>query len=129
MSIVIPSSVTSISSFAFSFCRKLKTITCYATIPPVAYSRTFYNSTPSQLFVPEESLEAYKSDDVWSKFANISAIPGYDAIESPKASISTANHPTIYNLDGTAVSGDIQSLSPGIYIIVEGGKSRKIIVR
>jgi hypothetical protein len=127
---VIPNSVTSIGSNFFYGCSCLKTVVSYATIPPVAGNQTFdYSPSSLQLLVPEESLEAYKSDDVWSKFANISAIPGYDAIESPKASISTANHPTIYNLDGTAVSRDIQSLSPGIYIIVEGGKSRKIIVR
>jgi hypothetical protein len=130
-SIQIPNSVTSIGSSAFRDCIRLTSIICDAIVPPTAEYLTFNTDTYAncQLLVPDESIDSYKSQYVWSKFANIIANPEYDAIDSPEASYSTTSHPTIYNLNGTAVSGDIQSLSPGIYIIKEGSKSRKILVK
>jgi hypothetical protein len=132
-SIQIPNSVTSIGNRAFYQCTSLTKIICDAIAPPTAkYESTFDTDTYTncQLLVPEESIDSYKNSQyVWSKFANISANPEYVDIDSPEASYSATSHPTIYNLNGTAISGDTQSLSPGIYIIKEGSKSRKIIVK
>jgi hypothetical protein len=125
--------VTSIGNRAFYQCTSLTKIICDAIAPPTAkYESTFDTDTYTncQLLVPEESIDSYKNSQyVWSKFANISANPEYVDIDSPEASYSATSHPTIYNLNGTAISGDTQSLSPGIYIIKEGSKSRKIIVK
>ncbi len=80
-SVTIPNSVTSIGSSAFYGCYGLTSITCEAVNPPYLKSKVFYrvdNSIP--LFVPAESISAYKSADQWKDFSNILPI-GSQGIE------------------------------------------------
>ena len=74
ISVTIGSSVMSIGAATFDKCRLLDTIYCYGTTPPtVSYENTFYNYDAT-LYVPCESLEAYKADSIWGKFSNIQCI-------------------------------------------------------
>lgn len=76
-SITIPSSVTSISFAAFSSCSALINVTVEATTPPTL-SQSVFNFTHADLviYVPAESVEAYKSATNWSTYASkIQAIP------------------------------------------------------
>ena len=74
-SVTIPNSVTSIGRYAFYGCSSLTSITCDAVTPPTIGSSVFYNvSTSIPIYVPTESVEAYKSADGWSQFTNIQAI-------------------------------------------------------
>lgn len=65
-SVTIPSGVTYIGGAAFSNCANLTSVTCLATTPPTLgyYSgylwRTFYNTNNCPIYVPCESVEAYK---------------------------------------------------------------------
>ena len=72
-SVTIGNSVKNISDFAFSGCIGLTSITCEATTPPSCGSGVFKNidKTACTLYVPEESIEAYKSADQWKDFSNI----------------------------------------------------------
>ena len=72
-SITIPKSVKNIGSYALS-CSRLTSITCEAIVPPVCASNSFqkFNIT---LFVPANSINAYKAASVWRDFTNIQAIP------------------------------------------------------
>lgn len=128
----IPSTVWLVDYQSFYGCTNLKAVTCKAVNPPYVMLSGIFSSESyanCQLFVPDESVDSYKSSlKEWYKFENINAISEYVAIESLKAS-SAMNRPTVYHLNGTVVSGDVQSLSSGIYIIKEGGKSRKVIIR
>jgi len=77
--IVIPNSVTSIGISAFSYCSGLTSIICEATTPPtcatVVSSDVFWGVDQTiPLYVPAESVEAYKAADVWKEFSNIRAI-------------------------------------------------------
>ena len=77
VSIDIPDSVTSIGTSAFANCSKLTSITCRATIPPTIQANTL-TSVPSRasIYVPAESVEAYKAAANWSARADyIKAIP------------------------------------------------------
>lgn len=75
-SITIPNSVTSIGMNAFYNCNKVASITCKVTTPPDCGTSTFYNiSTSIPVYVPAESVDAYKKAEVWKKFTNIQAIP------------------------------------------------------
>jgi hypothetical protein len=69
-SITIPNSVTSIGDVAFSRCISLKTITCEAITPPELGS---YNdlSNVQVVYVPAESVNAYKTATNWSYYSNI----------------------------------------------------------
>ena len=73
LSITIPASVTSIALNAFSYCYNMSGITCKATIPPVCYGENdlqyIFEVTP--LYVPEESLELYRTADGWKEFKSI----------------------------------------------------------
>ena len=74
--IEIPNSVTSIGDYAFSYCRGLTSITNYATEPQTINANVFNNIDKSActLYVPAESVEAYKAAEVWKEFGNIVAI-------------------------------------------------------
>ena len=80
--IEIPASITSIGGVAFYECSQLQALVCYATTPPTLDANVFDgvpNSIP--LYVPAESLSAYRSDQGWSYFTDIQAIPGETSYE------------------------------------------------
>ena len=72
-SIVIPDGVTTIETLAFHYCKALKSVTCEAVNPP-ALSGSVFLSTPiadATLYVPAESIEAYKTAAQWKEFGQI----------------------------------------------------------
>ena len=75
-SITIPNSVTSIGKRAFSECSGLTSITIEATTPPTLSSIDAFNYTNNcPIYVPAESVDAYKTATNWSSLADrISAI-------------------------------------------------------
>ena len=75
-SITIPESVTSIGAYAFQTCTNLTSVYCKAIAPPVLEGDIFRFCKGYVIFVPAESVEAYKSASLWSKYA--SSIVGYD---------------------------------------------------
>ena len=72
--VTIGSGVTSIGSYAFYGCSSLTTITINATTPPT-FGSTVMPSNEINIYVPAESVDAYKAASGWSSFASkISAI-------------------------------------------------------
>ena len=75
--VTIPESVTSIGSYAFYQCETLDSVYCKATTPPAGGDNMFFfNASGRKIYVPMESVEAYKNAEGWSRYA--SAIVGYD---------------------------------------------------
>ena len=71
-SIEIPNSVTSIGQDAFYDCSKIAYITSKATTPPICNYSTFNTiSTSIPVYVPAESVDAYKNAIGWQSFTNI----------------------------------------------------------
>lgn len=72
-SIVIPDGVTTIETLAFHYCKALNSVTCKAVEPPVLGSSVFsvVPLTDATLYVPAESVEAYKNADQWKDFGQI----------------------------------------------------------
>lgn len=93
-SIIIPNSVKTIGGSAFCRCKSLSkvvigagvesigvqafekvsgqtkmTVTIYAITPPTIQSNTFTSTFVSAIYVPNESVEAYKTAGVWSTYA------------------------------------------------------------
>ena len=76
-SVTIPDSVTTIEISAFNRCDSLTSVYCKATTPPAGGSNMFSNSTSGRkIYVPMESVEAYKSATYWSSYAD--DIVGYN---------------------------------------------------
>ena len=69
--IVIPSTVTEIKSSVFSYCTSLISVTCLATTPPtLGYSSFYNNASGRKIYVPANSVNAYKSADNWNTYAS-----------------------------------------------------------
>ena len=69
-SVTIPNSVTSIGSSAFNFCSGLTSIVIEATTPPTLGGGAFDSTNNCPIYVPAESVEAYKTANVWSTYAS-----------------------------------------------------------
>ena len=76
-SITIPNNVTSIGDEAFRYNGNLESVTVKATTPPTLGFGVFYNvSSNLVIYVPAESVDAYKAATNWSTYADkIQAIP------------------------------------------------------
>ena len=73
--LVIPSNISSINSSAFYNCSGLTSITVHSVTPPILGSSAF-NYTSCPIYVPPESVDAYKAASGWSNYASrIQAIP------------------------------------------------------
>ena len=75
--VIIPSSVTRIEGGAFRKCSGLTSITCLAITPPTMTNDSAFESTNNcPIYVPSQSVSAYKSATNWSTYASrIQAIP------------------------------------------------------
>lgn len=70
-SIEIPSSVTNIGGYGvFYNCIGLTSVTCLATTPPTLGTTVFDNTNNCPIYVPSESVNAYKTATNWSTYAS-----------------------------------------------------------
>jgi hypothetical protein len=101
ISVSLGSAVDTLEIKCFEECKKLITVICKAEVPPVMKSAegTFFDTTVYQnatLYVPCESIEAYKRANIWQKFQNILGmdnliIPG-DVNGDGEVTIADANN-------------------------------------
>ena len=76
-SITIGNGVTSIGRSAFEDCTSLTSVYCKPTTPPTGLSYMFnQNASGRKIYVPRNSVEAYKAAQYWSDYS--SDIVGYD---------------------------------------------------
>ena len=76
-SVTIPDSVTKIEDWAFGDCESLTNVYCKPTTPPTGGNYMFSgNASGRKIYVPRNSINAYKSASYWSNYA--SDIEGYD---------------------------------------------------
>lgn len=85
-SITLPATLIEISDWAFADCLSLNTIICYAIEPPTISSNTFFGSNPiynnPTIYVPAESVEAYKNAEHWKWFTKILPIESTTSYKS-----------------------------------------------
>jgi hypothetical protein len=103
-SIDLPSSIISLNYSCFLYCTNVTSISCHATTPPGCSENCFYgfNSSLCKLYVPQESIDKYKSADGWKIFSNIYAIGGSGESDQ---------------ISSTSTSGIVASCSNGVITI------------
>lgn len=89
--LTIPSSVIRIGSYAFSNCTSLSFIQCEAAIPPVCPEADEYYQINISIpvYVPSESIEAYKNAPWWKIFSNIRPFYADEVASSSIISVPT----------------------------------------
>jgi hypothetical protein len=104
-SIRIGSGVKNIGGYTFNGCSGLKSITCDAVVPPVCEMGVFYYVDKSiPLYVPRESIDAYKDAPYWTEFYNVKAI-GTELIEIISDN-QVINDKVLYNGQVYFIKGD-----------------------
>lgn len=68
-SITIPDGVSSIGRAAFHACSNLISISCLSAIPPRGDINMFTFTNDAPIYVPAESVDAYKSAEYWIDYA------------------------------------------------------------
>lgn len=63
-------SITSIGNYNLGHCESLKRVVVRATTPPTLATGFLYNNSTALIYVPAESIQAYKEAEGWSSFAS-----------------------------------------------------------
>ena len=113
--IIIPSSVTTIGYGVFQGCSRLTRVIVNATTPPTLDANVFNNTNNCPIYVPAESVEAYKTANNWSTYASrIFAIEdsilftptnGDPAISVKNYELATANYVQSTDVPSTIKNG------------------------
>ena len=127
-SVTITNSVTTIGYYAFSGCKNVKQITVEAVTPPECSINTFdgVNTKECKLFVPKNSVDAYKKANGWKEFF---------LIEGTTTGIinniyNKTENVDVYTIDGIkclskANINEINALPKGVYIV----NGKKIVIK
>ena len=68
--VVIPSTITSIYGYAFNGCTSLQYVEILATAPPSLTSSAFNNANNCTFYVPDASVNTYKTTSGWDTYAS-----------------------------------------------------------
>ena len=125
-SVNIGESVTTIGVGAFIYCYYITSVTCLAKECPVCdkglWNNIFSVFDTATLYVPKQSIDAYKTTDPWSDFVNVVALEDTGIEGKP-----TDNAPrvdAVYDIDGRRTD----SMKRGLNIVrMSDGTTRKVM--
>ena len=125
-SVNIGESVTTIGDGAFAGCYYITSVTCLAKECPVCdkglWNNIFSVFDTATLYVPKQSIDAYKTTDPWSDFVNVVALEDTGIEGKP-----TDNAPrvdAVYDIDGRRTD----SMKRGLNIVrMSDGTTRKVM--
>ena len=125
-SVNIGESVTTIGLGAFIYCYYITSVTCLAKECPVCdkglWNNIFSVFDTATLYVPKQSIDAYKTTDPWSDFVNVVALEDTGIEGKP-----TDNAPrvdAVYDIDGRRTD----SMKRGLNIVrMSDGTTRKVM--
>ena len=132
--IVIPNSVKTIRSSAFTDAGNLKKITFKSSTPPSGMSYVCFYGTPNNLMivVPDGSKEAFQTEMPYLKdhiFDESGAAAIVEVAVDSEEAIDYTQPIEVFDLSGKKVATNIKSVKAGIYIIKQNDKSAKVAVK
>lgn len=80
------------------------------------------------LYVPAEAVNKCRQIDPWRNFLRIDAYE-FDGIKDVETDIDNNQPCDVYTLGGMRVATSTEGLAPGIYILRQGDKAKKIAVQ
>ena len=125
-SVNIGESVTTIGDGAFLFCDAITSVTCLAKECPVCDRDTRFDMfsvyNTATLYVPKQSIDAYKTTDPWSNFVNVVALEGTGIEGNPMDNAPRVD--AVYDIDGRRTD----SMKRGLNIVrMSDGTTRKVM--
>ena len=107
--VTIGKSVSNIQASAFAECKGLESVVCLAENPPLAASNTFENSYIEYLalYVPDASINTYKSTAPWSLFGSVKDVSEYDPANQQPSNQTAEIDGIYYNLIGKARTAEV----------------------
>lgn len=123
--VTLPSTIDTISLYAFNYCQNITSITSYATRVPVCSPDAFYGwekDSPT-VYVLKGMVDAYKATDGWNDFTNFQEmeITGIRAVGAAGA-VEVARY--------TSDSQRLAAPQRGINIVrMSDGTVKKVIVK
>ncbi|MDE5888002.1 MAG: leucine-rich repeat domain-containing protein, partial [Muribaculaceae bacterium] len=154
-SITIPDSVTEIYGYTFYNCDNLETVTLpqqleylegdtfydceaikeifYRGETPVEVSKDVFATSiyeNATLHVPEGKESLFKEVSPWMYFKNIKGwnVSGVEEVTADNGDIDKSQPYEVYSLNGVKVGVSTDALAPGVYIVRQGSKTKKIII-
>ncbi len=131
--------VKKLGQFSFISSSGLKEIICDAINPPQEINGSWdspsvfgtnsdtYNT--ATLFVPESSLDSYRSSQIWRFFKNIMPTKGDSGIEDITFEQNSSALLEIYDIRGSKIANTKNQLPSGMYIIRQGNVTKKVYVK
>ena len=127
-SVTIPNSVTNIGNNAFEGSANLTSVIVKMENPCVIYSGCFhdYVYNNSTLYVPNGTIDKYRSTNYWSRFAHIE-----EGVPSGMDTINLSDSKTSHEVECYDVKGNrLYTPQKGLYIIrMSDGTTKKVIKR
>jgi hypothetical protein len=114
-SVSITGETVKVMDYTFRDCTSLRTLTCYAEVPPTVGKKAFDEVPRSEatLYVPASSVEAYKEADEWKEFGTILPIEPTAVKEMKVSNASNAERGLFHDLSGRRYNDKPKN---GIYI-------------
>ena len=88
--VILPATVPNLGNYSFAYCRQMKYFISTVETPPIIGARTFassYISVRFQIFVPNDSVEAYKTATNWTELADSIKPMSQFAIDFPNEEV------------------------------------------
>ncbi len=119
--LVLPETISRIEDYAFCYPGGFVSVRCENVEPPIIKPHTFHENilNNSVLYVPAESLDAYRNSQYWQDFMTIEPFGVTTSIED--VALSSREKIDVYNLQGVRMNVnnkfDLSNLPAGLYII------------
>ena len=121
LTVTLPKSITTIGMSAFQRCQNLATVYCKSATPSTLSSNVFFgNAEGLKIYVPASSVEAYKTANGWSEYADyIFADPStegddeeeYDKVGDPDFQAAIGNNKFVTLQEALDVVADNQTIT------------------